>query len=496
MINKTIKEAICYARIHLGLKEEDESYFTNLLLGYFEQTEPYEGNIDEEHIASLSVPDEIVNEIISFFVNKGDDAGLASRKATYVMGILTPRPSEVDHEFALKYASSKVEATDYLYDLMIHNDYIAKTKVDKNEVWDASYPDGSPLEVSINLSKPEKNNKDIAKLLKAPVTTSYPKCLLCYENMGFVGNDHHPARENNRVLPLTLAGGRWYFQYSPYVYYYQHCILFYEKHIPMEISPWTMECLFDFVDQFPHFFIGSNSDLPIVGGSILNHEHFQGGAHLLPLLKAKDKVVIPSVYRNTKISLVDFYDTAIRLTGKDRTEIHLIASKILEKWIHYNDLENSIIAEDEEGRHNAITPLLRKNGENYEMTIILRNNKCNEEYPDGIFHAHPEYHHIKKEGIGLIEAAGLFILPARLKRQSKEVEEVIEKGLSEKEYLALYPDLSIFGDMIKTMKEKGISSKEYINEVCRGILMNVAVYKDTPKGQEGLMKFLKEIAND
>ncbi len=496
MKSETIAKAIYYAKKHLGMKEEDEIYLTNLLLSYFKVDEPYEGEIDYKHIDGLKVPDEIVNEIVEDFVSEGVEKEEANRRATYVMGLLTPLPSEVSRTFYSLYEKDKASATSYLYRLSIANDYIAKSKVDKNELWLASYESGSPLEISINLSKPEKNNKDIAKLLKAPSSTSYPKCVLCKENLGFEGNDHHPARGNIRTIPLTLAGDRWYFQYSPYVYYNEHCILFYEKHVPMEISPWTFTCLFDFVDLFPHYFIGSNSDLPIVGGSILNHEHFQGGEHLLPLLLSKDRKIVPSVYKNTTISIVDFYDTAIRLKGKDRDEILLIASRILSTWLQYDDPENSIISHDEEGRHNALTPIVRKNGDDYEMTILLRNNKCNETYPDGIFHAHPEYHHIKKEGIGLIEAAGLFILPARLKRQCQEVEEVVKEGYSEEKYLSLYPDLSIFKGMIKEMKEKGISSREYINDVCKGILINVAVFKNDEKGNKGLDKFLKEAVND
>lgn len=493
MVNKTISEAIYYASKRLELKEEDEIYFTNLLLSFCKAKEPYKGEIDKAHIDSLLVPDEITNDFVSYFISQGIEEGEANRNATYIMGILSPRPSEVNERFFSYYKENPAKATDYLYSLCIANDYIAKSKVDKNEHWDASFKDGPALEISINLSKPEKNNKDIAKLVKAPISSSYPQCVLCKENLGFEGNDHHPARENIRIIPLSLAGGKWYFQYSPYVYYYEHCILLYEKHIPMEISPWTMACLFDFVDQFPHFFIGSNSDLPIVGGSILNHEHFQGGAHLLPLLLADDKEVVPTHFKHTQLSIVDFYDTAIRLKGRDRDEMLVIASSILETWIHYDDEENSIISEDEEGRHNAITPLLRKNGSEYEMTLILRNNLCNSSFPDGVFHAHPEYHHIKKEGIGLIEAAGLFILPARLKRQCQEVEEAIKEGYSEETYLKKYPDLYNFKGMIETMKTKGISSKEYINEVCRSILKNVAVFKNDQKGKEGLKRLLKEI---
>ena len=496
MITKTIKEAIYYAYKHLGLNKEDIVYFTNLLLSYFKQTVPYEGDIDESHIDSLIVPDEIINSFTSYLINEGIESNEAYRKAIYVLGILSPRPSQVISNFYDKYKVDISNATKYLYDLSIANGYIAKTQVDKNEWWLASFDDGSDIEISINLSKPEKNNKDIAKLLKPATTTSYPKCLLCKENLGFEGNNHHPARENIRIIPLTLDNDTWYFQYSPYVYYNEHCILFYKDHIPMKISSWTFKCLFDFIDQFPHYFIGSNSDLPIVGGSILNHEHFQGGKHLLPLLLAKDKLIIETNFKNTIVSVVDFYNTAIRLKGKDRNEILIIANKILNTWLTYDDLANYIISNDEEGRHNALTPLLRKNGDDYEMTIILRNNKCNEQYPDGIFHAHSEYHHIKKEGIGLIEAAGLFILPARLKRQCKEVEDVIEKGYKKEEYLKIYPDLDIFEGMIKEMKENHITSRKYINNVCKNILINTAVYKNTELGQKSLLKFIKEALHD
>ncbi len=496
MITKTINEAIYYAYKHLGLDEEDIVYFTNLLLSYFKQVTPYKGEIDKSHIDSLKVPDEIIESITSYLISEGLDSNEANRRAIYVLGILSPRPSDVITNFFEKYKINKESATKYLYDLSIYNGYIAKTQVDKNEWWLAKFDDGSDIEISINLSKPEKNNKDIAKLLKPSTYDEYPKCLLCKENLGFEGNDHHPARENIRIIPLTLDNDIWYFQYSPYVYYNEHCILFYKDHIPMEISSWTFRCLFDFIDQFPHYFIGSNSDLPIVGGSILNHEHFQGGEHLLPLLLAKDKIVIESSYKNTVISIVDFYNTAIRLKGKDRNEMLTIANKILNTWLTYDDSLNSIISNDDEGRHNAITPLLRKNGGNYELTIILRNNKCNDFYPDGIFHAHPKYHHIKKEGIGLIEAAGLFILPARLKRQCIEVEDVIAKGYNKEQYLEIYPDLVIFCDMIKEMKEKHISSKEYINNVCKHILINTAVYKNTELGQKSLLKFIEVAIND
>lgn len=494
MIEETIEKLLVYAKLHLGMREEDEDYLRNLLLSYCHLTEPFTGEVDSKKIAALSVPDEIVGELSSYFVSIGDEESLASRKATAMIGMVTPLPSEVTASFNYVYKKyGPAKACEYLYDLSIKNDYIAKSKVDKNILWDASFEKGSPLEISINLSKPEKNNKDIAKLVSAPVSTSYPKCLLCKENLGFEGNSHHPARENIRFIPLSLNGERWYLQYSPYVYYHQHCICFYEKHVPMEISPCIIHDLFAFEDLFPNFFIGSNSDLPIVGGSILNHEHFQGGEHLLPLLIAGDKMVIPTKMKKTKLSVVDFYDTALRLSGPDREEIMSASSKILRCWRQYDDPIHDIISHDEKGQHSTVTPLLRKKGDEFQLTLILRNNRCDEKYPDGIFHAHPEFHHIKSEGIGLIEAAGLFILPARLLRQGKEVEDVVKKGYSKEEYLRIYPDLSIFGRMVDEMKLTHESAQDYMSKVCREILKNVAVYKDDEKGEKGLHAFIKEV---
>jgi UDPglucose--hexose-1-phosphate uridylyltransferase len=496
MIEKTIKEALYYAKCHLGLRDEDAIYLENLLLQHFSCPLPYEGEIDKKAIEGYAVPDKIVGDIVSYLVaEKGMEEGEAERTSTWAMGMLTPLPSVVDDTFQKLYRSSPKKATDYLYDLSIKNDYIAKSKVDKNILWNATYPDGSPLEISINLSKPEKNNKDIAKLVHA-VASGYPKCLLCEENVGFEGSASHPARENIRFIPLELNGGRWLMQYSPYVYYYNHCIVFYEKHTPMAINPDNLRALMDFVDQFPHFFIGSNSDLPIVGGSILNHEHFQGGGHYLPLLLAKMKELIYTSPKGTKVSTVDFYVTALSFVGKDRDDVLAQASKVLASWRHYNDPSHDIIADDENGNHSTCTPFVKKKDGVYTLYLVLRNNRCNATYPDGIFHAHPEYHHIKKEGIGLIEAAGLFILPARLVRQSAEVEDVVAHHLSEKEYLAKYPDLSTFAPMIKEMSETGESSRDYINKVCQGILRNVAVYKETKEGQEGLHHFLKEVFHE
>ena len=488
MLEKALEEAIYYAKTHLGLKEEDDTYFRNLLLAHFLIEKPYEGEIDKEGIKALTLPDQVVSSLKEEMIQKGMPEDVADRQATYVMGVLSPIPSLVNETFHSLREKDPKKATDYLLSLSIANDYVAKSRIDRNLVWNASYAKGSPLEISINLSKPEKNNKDIAKL-KTMKSTGYPKCLLCKENLGFAGNPKHPARENIRVIPIELDGRRWYLQYSPYGYYDEHCIVFLDEHIPMEINEGNMNALFDFVDLFPHYFIGSNSDLPIVGGSILDHEHFQGGKHLLPLLIAKEKEVVFDK-GGVKLVVLDFYNNALRIHSKNKKKALDLASKILDAWKEHNDPENSIYAFTNGERHNTVTPYCRKVGDEYQMTLILRNNRCDDTYPEGIFHAHPEYHHIKKEGIGLIEAAGLFILPARLKRQIKEVEEAVEHNWSEEETLATYPDLDVFAPMIKALKERKISAQTYINEVCQGILKNVAVYKDDEKGERGLKRFL------
>lgn len=491
MIEKTIKEALFYAKTHLGLQEEDAIYVENLLLHHFGAAVPFEGEIDEKAIASYRVPDVLIHDFVTYLVEeKKMDEGAAERDAIWVMGILTPLPSEVDRHFAELYRKDPSSATDYLYDLSIKNDYIAKTMVDKNILWKAHFAKGSDLEISINLSKPEKNNKDIAKLVGAKAT-GYPKCLLCQENIGFEGSPTHPARENIRFIPLTLAGEKWFMQYSPYVYYHQHCIVFYEKHVPMEVSEKNLAALLDFVDLFPHFFIGSNSDLPIVGGSILNHEHFQGGEHLLPLLLAPDKEKV-GTFHGVEVSIVDFYVTCLKFKASTKEAVLEEAAQLVKAWKAYEDLEHDILAHDENGAHSTCTPFARKVDGGYVLYLCLRNNRCTKEYPDGLFHAHPEFHHIKKEGIGLIEAAGLFILPARLLRQAKEVEDALGKKLTNEQAIALYPDLSIFTPMMDEMRESGETSECYINKVCQGILRNVAVYKDDEKGQAGLRKFLKE----
>jgi UDPglucose--hexose-1-phosphate uridylyltransferase len=410
------------------------------------------------------------------------------------MGDLTPLPSKVIETFWALYDIHPEDATNYFYDLCIKSNYIRKTSIDKNIKWISK--DG--LELSINLSKPEKDNKDIRKLAKA-VSTTYPKCVLCLENLGYQGRNNHPARETLRIIPLEFDNEGWFWQFSPYGYYDEHLILITNEHIPMKVSRENMAKLFSFVDLYPHYFIGSNSDLPITGGSILVHEHFQGGRHIFPMMKAKDAFVIENKrFKNVKLSYLDFYNSAFRLVSKDKEVLLDLANHINETWKQFEDESVDILKSTNGERHSSITSIATKKGDEYTLLLIVRNNRCDEKYPDGIFHAHPEYHHIKKEGIGLIEAMGLFILPPRLKRQSSLIAEIVKKDLSEKEYLHKHPDLENFVGMINDLKKehgKDIDAdvRAYISEVCKNILINTSVFKKDEKGEASLYRFIKAL---
>ena len=499
MIKNTVNELIEYAKLYLDLKDSDAIYLKNILLGELKLSSPSYEKVDIEKIKAMKVPDVFIDDIKNYLCSSLNysehDADLFANK---LMGFLTPLPSSVTEKFNLLEKESDRKALDYLYDLSVKNNYVAKTKIDKNLVWNTSFPDRN-FEISINLSKPEKSNKDIAKLLVKSNSNEekYPKCALCYENLGFYGNESRPARENIRLIPLKLDNENWYLQYSPYGYFNMHCIALKETHSNMAINKSIFTCLMDFIDRFPSFFIGSNADLPIVGGSILNHEHFQGGEHLLPVMRQEvSKEYKLTKFKNTKLYKLNWYNTCLLLEGEDREEIIELADTILNNWRKYDDKENKIISNDENGLHNTITPSIKKKGKTYYMYLILRNNRCNEEYPDGIFHAHPEHHIIKKEGIGIVEAMGLFILPARLVRQGNEIKDCLENNYSYEEIVNKYSDLKDFIPMINSLKENyskdtiDLKIREYINNVCKGILENTAVFKETEKGNLGLDKFV------
>ena len=499
MIEKTVEKLIYYSKKHLFLDELDAIYVRNVLFGKLHIAYPYTQNhIDFNEIDNLAVPDILISELKNDILeNNIVDSSEVDRFITNIMGDLTPLPSMVKDKFY---------SFDYLYDLQIKNNYIQKTAVDKNLLWKADFGDNY-LEISINLSKPEKKNSDIAKLVASSNVPSnkYPSCLLCKENLGFVGTSSHPARGNIRLIPLNLDGARWYLQYSPYVYYYQHCIVFDETHQKMTMGLTKFRRLFSFVEQFPCFFIGSNSELPIVGGSILNHEHFQGGKHLLPLMFAKDKFVIDTPkYPKCKLSYLNFYNSTFKIESEDKEEAINLLNEIYTSWRVYDDKEVDIISHEGDTQHSTVTPIVRKEGNKYIAFAILRNNRTTEKYPDGIFHAHKEYHNIKSEGIGLIEAAGLYILPARLKRQSESIAKILsDKTIDVDEFINNNSDFEIHRNFIIrliTQFGRDLSFEKAseivrlaINETCVNILKNTATFKDDEKGQKHLQKFIAQL---
>lgn len=503
-INLIVNELIRYAKTNLSVNDEDVIYLRNMILGELDLPSFEEIEVDFEKIDSFKNPDYFTDLLTEYFketTTLSDNE--IERKITKIYGFLTPLPSKVIEKFndILKNEGNE-KALDYLFDLSIKNDYVKKSKIDKNLVWSSSYSDKN-IEVSINLSKPEKNNKDIAKLLVKPKPSDvkYPSCLLCKENLGYYGRDDYPARENIRLIPLKLDDEQWYLQYSPYGYFNMHCIVLRDCHSNMVINESTFKKLLSFVDNFPYFFIGSNADLPIVGGSILNHEHYQGGEHRLPIMHSKPKFEFNlSENYSSKLYLLDWYNSTFLIEGENKEEIVQIATKILNKWRNYDDLDNNILSHSGGTIHNTITPCVKKEGEKYSLYLILRNNRCNDEYPDGIFHAHPEYHHIKHEGIGIIEAMGLFILPARLIRQINQIKDCLENNYSDKEIVDKYPDmdglfLGMIHDLAKNFNKDSIDTdiREYINNVCRNILKNTAVFKDDEKGINGVKKFIDSI---
>ncbi len=495
-----------YAEKNLHLNKRDEIYFRNLLLREFKLLEPTEETVDFSEVDALTVPDVLVKETEDYAAENGlCEAGTENLYSTYIMGLLSPVPSKVNEDFLrIKKEQGIEKACEYFYGLSIMNNYVQKTAISRNLKWD--YKDGNrTLEITVNLSKPEKNNKDIAKLLTAPKSKKYPKCLLCKENEGFMGTVTHPARENIRTVSLTLGGEPWFVQYSPYAYYNEHMIAISEKHAPMHIKRDTVQKVLDFVDFFPNYMIGSNAALPIVGGSILDHEHFQGGEHLMPMHKAPVKEFFTARnYKSVSVGIVDWYNSVIRLTGKNRKDVEDLATEIIEKWEDYTDESCYIFAQTDGVRHNTLSPVCRKCGDEYILDMILRNNITNEEYPDGVFHAHPEYHNIKKEGIGLIEAMGLFILPGRLKTQLSMIADILcgKEKYVEEELEQSDNYLHAHKDMIKSLLEGGSYSDydsaynaviDSVNETCKNILFNTAVFKKDENGCKGFKRFLSSV---
>lgn len=494
-----VEELIAYAKYHLDLDELDAIYVRNRLLQKLKLESPLEDLPNTDFVRDLEVPDPLLDELREALTNRGDEN--IELLLVDVMGMLSPMPSAVVNKVLELEKINPGDGLDYLFNLEIKNNYIQKTAIDKNIYFKKDYDDNF-LEITINLSKPEKKNSDIAKLLVKPTTVNYPKCLLCKENLGYEGRSNHPARENIRIVPFKLKDENWFLQYSPYAYFDHHAIIINDAHHNMTINEGTFVKLLEFLDQFPTFFIGSNADLPIVGGSILNHEHYQGGLHLLPVFYAKDKTIFFKD-ETTKVSLLNWYNTVIRIEGTSIEDICKHANAIFKEWKDYDDETVDIISHTDATRHSTITPIARKANGLYQLNLILRNNRCNEEHPDGIFHAHKEHHHIKQESIGLIEAMGLFILPPRLKRQMGYVEEILTSNDSVEAYYVKYDDLEIHRHMIDELISKFGRNltcenahkivQDYLADTCKDILCNTAVFKHDEKGQNALNKFMAKV---
>jgi UDPglucose--hexose-1-phosphate uridylyltransferase len=415
-INLEINRLINFALNKKLITNNDIIYSTNMILGTLNLNEFEVSKVDE----TLETPTPILENILDYACENNLIENTTTERDlfdTQIMNCLMPRPSEVINKFNELYNSSPEKATEYYYDLSIASNYIRKDRIDKNIVWKAPTEYGD-LDITINLSKPEKDPRDIAKA-KLVKSSSYPKCLLCKENEGFFGHINHPARQTHRIIPLAFDEGQKYFlQYSPYTYYNEHCIIFNAEHIPMKINKATFKNLLNFTDILPHYFAGSNADLPIVGGSILSHDHYQGGHYTFAMEKAPvEKIYSMSGYGEVEIGRVKWPMSVVRLTSDNNEKLLDLADHILTSWRNYSDESVEILSHTGDEPHNTITPISRKRNGKYELDLVLRNNRTSVEHPLGIFHPHDEVHHIKKENIGLIEVMGLAVLPARLKEE-------------------------------------------------------------------------------
>ncbi len=493
MIFNSIKKLVTYG-LETGLiTEEDRIFTTNELLELLnldEYEEPEENYTDVDLESTLA-------EILDYACENGlleDSIVYRDLFDTRIMGLLTPRPHEVIRTFQNLYAKSPKEATDAYYKFSQDTDYIRRYRIARDRKWVTSTPYGE-LDITINLSKPEKDPKAIAAA-KAAKQSGYPKCQLCMENIGYRGRTNHPARQNHRVMPITVNGKPWGFQYSPYVYYNEHCIVFNSQHTPMKIERDTFAKLLDFVRQFPHYFVGSNADLPIVGGSILSHDHFQGGNYEFAMAKAPIEASFTiKGYEDVTAGIVKWPMSVIRLQHAEPDRLVDLADHILELWRGYTDKDAFIFAETDGEPHNTITPIARKRGEIFELDLVLRNNITTEEHPLGVYHPHAELHHIKKENIGLIEVMGLAVLPARLKPELELLAEYMVSGkdIRSNETLEKHADwVEEFLPKYGTITQENVMDiiQEEVGIVFMKVLECAGVYKCDEKGRKDFRKFI------
>ena len=495
MINDAIKQLVEYG-IKSGLiKEVDYNYAINRILEML-QIDEY---IEPENVSNLSLED-ILKKLNDYAVEKGlieDSIVYRDLFDTKLMGCLTPLPHEVIENFNRHYAISPKEATDWYYKFSQDTDYIRRYRIEKDLRWSADTEYGQ-LDLSINLSKPEKDPKAIAAA-KSAKQSGYPKCMLCPENEGYSGRVNHPARQNHRIIPIQIANEPWYFQYSPYVYYNEHCIVFNKKHVPMVINKSTFEKLFDFIEMFPHYFVGSNADLPIVGGSILSHDHFQGGRYEFAMERATiDEEFIIRHFEDVEVGIVKWPMSVIRIRHKDSDRLVDLADYILNCWRNYTDESSFIFAYTNGEPHNTITPIARKRNDLYELDLVLRNNITTDEHPLGVYHPHSNLHHIKKENIGLIEVMGLAVLPSRLEKEFNALEDAIlyNKDLTENELTAKHADW--VQKFLPKYPEVNSGNIRNIIETETGlvfakVLEDAGVFKRNEQGKNAFRKFISSL---
>ena len=492
MVYEAIKKLVTYGMETGLISEEEKIYSTNLILDVL-KLDDYEE--PEENYEKVEL-EPVLKELLDYAVEKGlieDSVVYRDLFDTRLMNCLVPRPSQVIKTFKEKYAASPEEATNYYYKLSRDSDYIRRYRVCKDMKWVTKTEYGD-IDITINLSKPEKDPKAIAAA-KLAKQSGYPKCQLCRENEGYAGRTNYPARENHRIIPITINGGQWGFQYSPYVYYNEHCIVFNGQHVPMKVERATFVKLFDFIKLFPHYFIGSNADLPIVGGSILSHDHFQGGNYEFAMAKAPvEREFTVKGYEDVKAGIVKWPLSVIRLSCTDEKRIIDLADHILKAWRGYTDEEAYVFAETDGEPHNTITPIARKRGDMYELDLALRNNITTPECPFGLYHPHNELHHIKKENIGLIEVMGLAVLPSRLKEEMEILSDYIVDGkdIRSNEKIEKHADwVDEFRPKYPVINAENVDAviKEEIGIVFKKVLEDAGVFKRDAKGQAAFDRF-------
>ena len=492
---ETYIDALVSYAMNCGLAEPvDHQVLTNRLLDLL-RLDDYAAS-DEPQPEDL---EEILAGILNYAVEHGlCDDGITARDIfdTRIMGAVTPMPREVVRTFMDLYQKDPVSATDWYYKFSCDTDYIRRYRIIKDMRWKYASEYGQ-MDITINLSKPEKDPKAIAAAKNAP-QTAYPKCQLCCENEGYAGRMNHPARANHRIIPIRVCGEDWCFQYSPYVYYNEHCIVFNSKHIPMKIDRSAFSKLLSFVDSFPHYFVGSNADLPIVGGSILSHEHFQGGHYTFAMETAPvEQDIAFAGYEDIQAGIVKWPMSVIRLTGYDREKMADLADKILTCWRGYSDESVSVLAFSDGEPHNTITPIARRRGDAFELDLVLRCNITTEEHPLGVFHPHADKHHIKKENIGLIEVMGLAVLPSRLKKELYDLADAIVEGKD----IRAEESLEKHADWVEELQTRHMFTQnnamdiilEETGKVFSEVLEDAGVYKRTEEGRAAFLRFIKHV---